>query len=151
MSRTDPRRVWELALQAMNQDYPVYLRALKSPQTVACETPGAVAPGWIGVRVRLRAETAMYLRVHEDSEHRRTRAEWRAVALRRFQQRPAISTMNVAFQLLDQVLLVVDDCVDQIADGHQTDEFAVVDHRQVPDAVAGHQRQSGVGRGPALD
>src|SRR6056297_1465285 len=87
MSRTDPRRVWELALQAMNQDYPVYLRALKSPQTVASDSLGAAAPGSASGAGSAQ-KTAMYLRVHEYFEHRRTRAAWRAVALRRFQQRP---------------------------------------------------------------
>src|SRR6056297_2841555 len=43
MSRTDPLRVWELALQAMSQGYSVYLRALKSPQTVASDSLGAAA------------------------------------------------------------------------------------------------------------
>src|SRR6056297_707248 len=77
MSRTDPRRVWELALQAMNQDYPVYLRALKSPQTVASDSLGAAAPGSASGAGSAQ-KTAMYLRVHEYFEHRRTRPAWRA-------------------------------------------------------------------------
>src|SRR5690554_400860 len=57
------------------------------------------------------------------------------------------SAGDVMLQLLDQLLLVADDRADQIADGDHTDEFAVLDHRQVANPPVGHQRQAFLGGG----
>src|SRR5690606_12112365 len=48
------------------------------------------------------------------------------------------SSGNVVLQLLDLVLLVGDDRLDQVADRQHAHHGAVLQHRQVADAVAGH-------------
>jgi hypothetical protein len=49
---------------------------------------------------------------------------------------------NIPLQLLDRKLLIGDDGFDEIADGHDADEFAFIRHRQMSNAPIRHDRHA---------
>src|SRR5690606_7885339 len=58
---------------------------------------------------------------------------------------PFLSADDVALQLVQFQLLVLDHRLDQVADGHDSEHAAAVDHRQVADALVGDQLHATVG------
>ena len=53
--------------------------------------------------------------------------------------RMAVLMMDVAFELLDGLLLLCNNRLHQVADRHDADDLAVLDHGQVADAAVGHE------------
>ncbi len=51
----------------------------------------------------------------------------------------ASSMMDVALQLLDRLLLLLDDRLHQVADRHHPHDPAAIDHRQVAHPALGHE------------
>src|SRR5579883_162935 len=48
-------------------------------------------------------------------------------------------TMDVALELLDRLLLLLDDGLHEVADRYDADHFAAADHWQMADAVLSHE------------
>jgi len=53
--------------------------------------------------------------------------------------RAAVSMMNVAFELLDGVLLIFDHRLDQVPDRDHRDDPPLLYYRQMPDPALGHE------------